>query len=264
MKRTAFLILALSTTLLSCGTQEDSPARGRLDKADQLAGSCGSGQETSCGGQSADACWCDDQCSSFGDCCADVINVCDEFNPCAGASCGDGCSPCAPNDPECFTPSIPFACDADLSCVGAVLPPSCDGTPDSCAGKSCGDSCSPPGPSPATPHACSADGLCAEAVTAPECGGSNGEHKPCAGHACGESCSPCATDDPDCFSPATPFTCNATGSCVETLAQPSCEESQGATCQARCGETSKDGSCFCDTQCQFFGDCCTDRESWCI
>jgi hypothetical protein len=30
----------------------------------------------SCGGQSDDGCWCDDQCAQFGDCCSDVADVC--------------------------------------------------------------------------------------------------------------------------------------------------------------------------------------------
>ncbi len=43
----------------------------------------GSGEEQgpsctgSCGGQSPDGCWCDDQCQNYGDCCADKAAVCD-------------------------------------------------------------------------------------------------------------------------------------------------------------------------------------------
>ena len=39
--------------------------------------------------------------------------------------------------------------------------------------------------------------------------------------------------------------------------------SQGASCMARCGTSSIDGSCFCDDQCEHFGDCCTDYAQLC-
>mgnify|MGYP001323156370 CR=1 FL=1 len=49
--------------------------RKPLGKAD-AAGSCqGAGQDF-CGGKSADACWCDDACENYGDCCSDRYSVC--------------------------------------------------------------------------------------------------------------------------------------------------------------------------------------------
>lgn len=43
--------------------------------------------EGACGGQAAGGCWCDDQCTKYGDCCGDVVAACDPQNSCAG-SCG--------------------------------------------------------------------------------------------------------------------------------------------------------------------------------
>jgi hypothetical protein len=45
--------------------------------------------EGSCGGKSPTGCWCDDQCSQFGDCCPDKADVCDggQTDTCEG-SCG--------------------------------------------------------------------------------------------------------------------------------------------------------------------------------
>ena len=40
-----------------------------------------------CGGQAAGGCWCDDQCTKYGDCCEDVVQQCDPANSCFD-SCG--------------------------------------------------------------------------------------------------------------------------------------------------------------------------------
>jgi len=39
-----------------------------------IGGSC----EGACGGESADGCWCDAECSQYGDCCMDVCDACGE------------------------------------------------------------------------------------------------------------------------------------------------------------------------------------------
>jgi hypothetical protein len=67
---------------------------------DPEAGSC----DGACGGKSADGCWCDAQCSKYGDCCDDYPQVCPNYDDnnddndgedsCAGACGGkspDGC-----------------------------------------------------------------------------------------------------------------------------------------------------------------------------
>ena len=75
--RSPLAVLALA---LACSGQAfDDPNADRhpLGKED-AAGSCRSADgDDFCGGQSDGACWCDDQCASFGDCCSDVTTVCE-------------------------------------------------------------------------------------------------------------------------------------------------------------------------------------------
>ena len=47
---------------------------GKADEAGSCLGGCG-------GIANNGACWCDDECASFGDCCADKASICDA-NPC--------------------------------------------------------------------------------------------------------------------------------------------------------------------------------------
>lgn len=66
--------------------------RGAIGKAD-APGSC---TLNSCGGQSPDGCWCDEQCDGFGDCCSDKQDVCEadpapEPEPEPTASCEGAC-----------------------------------------------------------------------------------------------------------------------------------------------------------------------------
>jgi hypothetical protein len=35
------------------------------------------------------------------------------------------------------------------------------------------------------------------------------------------------------------------------------------SCDGRCGGKSADGTCFCDTLCTYYRDCCTDLATWC-
>jgi hypothetical protein len=39
------------------------------------------------------------------------------YEPCAGRACGDPCSPCAPDDPDCVPVAVVTVCDADGRCV---------------------------------------------------------------------------------------------------------------------------------------------------
>ncbi len=73
----AFGLAAACSVSTTEGAGADDGDRGPLGKAD-AAGSCRSddGQDF-CGGKSAGACWCDDQCVDFGDCCSDVAPVCE-------------------------------------------------------------------------------------------------------------------------------------------------------------------------------------------
>lgn len=64
------------------------------------------------------------------------------YDPCEGLACGDSCSVCAPNDPDCVETADLKYCQADGVCMG-VQPDTCDpsGVYDPCAGKTCGDTC---------------------------------------------------------------------------------------------------------------------------
>jgi hypothetical protein len=77
------------------GSGDGSDAERRpLGKADHI-GSCEAGDADFCGGKSDGNCWCDDLCATYGDCCADVGDVCGADVPdldlCMGdAHCDDG------------------------------------------------------------------------------------------------------------------------------------------------------------------------------
>ncbi len=75
-------------------SEEPSEERGPLGKGD-AAGSCLTQDGDACGGQSDGACWCDEQCVAFGDCCADVDEVCGctplECGPDECGAVADGC-----------------------------------------------------------------------------------------------------------------------------------------------------------------------------
>src|SRR5262245_8291808 len=59
-------------------TASQDDTRGNLGgKADSiLSGSCATADDSFCGGQSAETCWCDDECADFHDCCADAGPAC--------------------------------------------------------------------------------------------------------------------------------------------------------------------------------------------
>lgn len=80
--------------------------RGGLGKAD-VVGSCQTRDGNTCGGQSDGTCWCDEQCSRYGDCCSDYGAVC------LGES---------PSDPPVDTPLTPEEIFDDASLCS-------DGTP---------------------------------------------------------------------------------------------------------------------------------------
>jgi hypothetical protein len=93
----AALLLVLGSA--GCGG-EDPEGRGRgaqvsgAGKADTTV-TC----QGSCGGMAAAGCWCDDQCTFYGDCCLDKQQLCDAGPaPCHGvcvygAHCADYCPP---------------------------------------------------------------------------------------------------------------------------------------------------------------------------
>lgn len=171
------LTLGLSLPLAACVTTDggddgiESP-RGPLGKADAPGTCVAEDGGDHCGGKSDGACWCDDLCAEYGDCCGDKQPVCDGVDPgptlcMADATCDDGqfCdhSQCLSNcPPGNFCPAVCWGACADIPpspqcpdvceavCAGEPEPPlppgcplpgcACDDpppTPDTCEG-SCG------------------------------------------------------------------------------------------------------------------------------
>lgn len=73
------MLVALLATVSACDSVEpvgETPeVRTPIGKADILSGSCASRQVNYCGGQGDGACYCDESCTRYGDCCHDV-DVC--------------------------------------------------------------------------------------------------------------------------------------------------------------------------------------------
>ncbi len=57
------------------------------------------------------------------------------YEPCANKTCGDTCTLCAPDDPDCFETDVIKFCHADGTC--SPTPPCCDGVDASCAAVLC-------------------------------------------------------------------------------------------------------------------------------
>ncbi len=202
--------------------------RGPLDtagKADAL-GTC---TADTCGGQSDDGpCWCDDLCEGYGDCCANKEAVCDA----PPQECGGFLGLLCPTGQMC-TDDPGDDCDPDNG------------------GADCG-------------------GVCVE-----QCGGFGGF--PCdAGYQCidypEDNCDPANGGD-DCAGMCVPecaevvcllacpfgFKTNAWGCEICECADAPTE----ATCAGSCGGQSNNGSCWCDSACSQYGDCCDDYAQIC-
>ncbi len=179
-----------------------------------------------CGTQAPGGCWCDDQCQSYGDCCADVGTACGCIPSCPpGVQCGDdgcggSCGGCLPGE----------------SCVNGWCTPS-GGCVPNCVGKQCGDdgcggSC---GTCPSGQQ-CDASGQCMTSCV-PDCAG-----KQCGSDGCGGSCGTCPSGQQ----------CDASGQCAPI-----------AYCAGACGGQSKIALCYCDSLCTQYGDCCPDYQTTC-
>lgn len=101
---------------------DEQADRGPIGKAD-LYGSCLEIDIMYCGGKSSGNCWCDDLCTTFGDCCADYEAACVDDEPtcdptlfcgqavtcvdgqwypttCGPANCDEPMGPCDPPEGE--------------------------------------------------------------------------------------------------------------------------------------------------------------------
>lgn len=66
----------LVKSLLTCANDASTCAPAGGGGGGGGGGTTGPSCEGSCGGQSADGCWCDSSCSQYGDCCGDYTEVC--------------------------------------------------------------------------------------------------------------------------------------------------------------------------------------------
>ncbi len=181
------------------------------------------------------------------------------YDPCADKLCGDPCTLCAPDDPDCVSSDEVKTCDAEGKCHGSL---------DACPTEDCNqrdaDSCEEYGctalrgtPAPLNPAdgvttlGCDAGDIgCDDAITCAldeagdcwrfsnscipadfaelSCGDARccegdecrGGYSPCGGKQCGESCQLCAPNDPACTETAEEKWCDDSGSCRG--AEPTC------------------------------------------
>lgn len=144
------------------------------------------------------------------------------YDPCEGRVCGDTCTVCAPDDPDCVETAVLKACNAGGECV-AETPDLCtDPAPeyDPCEGLACGEqcfSCDPNDPDcfeTTVVKLCDEEGRCM-AGEPPECTDPEPPtYDPCEGRACGESCTVCDPANPDCSETGVLKACDPEGQCV--------------------------------------------------
>jgi hypothetical protein len=178
------------------------------------------------------------------------------YQPCAGKSCGESCTVCAPGDVSCVETDEVKNCDSTGTCsggpvtcsieagVGVVLP-DCGSL-----GVSVGGNCMVTS-SAAVPECCDAwaqlrcvvegctgsvPGFCRGTfqpqVGSKLCGG----YQPCAGKQCGDACTLCEPGDPSCSEDAVLKTCDRSNACVATTPDctppPSCNPTNVESCGA--------------------------------
>ncbi len=160
-------------------------------------------------------------CDPNGVCVSDTGDVCggeEPYEPCAGKSCGDACTQCAPDDDDCFETEELKVCDPNGVCVsntGDV----CEAAYDPCEDKACGDECKLCAPDDddcaedQVVKACNPEGQCVPIAD----GLCEGFYDPCADKVCGDECKLCAPDDPDCIESQELKACDTGGKCVSDV-----------------------------------------------
>lgn len=228
---------SVDTTEEPAEEQVEEP-RGRSGKAD-LPGSCDVNQ---CGSKGSGLCWCDEKCSDYGDCCFNVNDVCETGNECVQDSeCSDGfcgweddnvtrvCKPFAGVGESCegfVLPSYRSKCGPGLDCI---FPEATHDVPGTCQW---GPTVNPP-----PPMSCDPTLICTQALSCVE-----GQWYPtgCGPANCDAPIGPCPTVNP----PPPPPPSN------------SCEDKCGGPADAA-------KSCYCDSVCKTFNDCCEDYTDFC-
>jgi hypothetical protein len=220
------------------------------------------------------------------------------YDGCAGKSCGETCTICAPGDVNCIETEEIKRCDSAGTCTGGSATCSADAgvgvTLPDCGslGSSAGSVCSAVGSAP-VPECCDASthlrceydactdsipGMCRGTyqalVGSKLCGG----YQPCAGKGCGDACTICEPGDPACSEPAGAKACDRSNACVaatpDCTPPPSCDPSDLGSCGAgqaccavgRCGPI-ETGEGICETADAVTGGCvrcaCEDQPGGC-
>jgi len=287
-----------------------------------VAGNC---SINACGGQSeTDACWCDDLCESYNDCCADKTFICpglgEQCGGLVGIPCADGFCADNPNDScdpqnggaDCGglcveqEPCHSGGCSGQLCIpVSQNLVTTCEWKPEydcvkqsECGNFGPGGTCAwnetpeyaqcledLEGPDGCTSDADCTDGWCRATQNGdPACTPWAQEDDLCAGHVPqwnNEKCAPglvCyqtgegAFDIPGTCRPfcggIAGFPCEPGNHCVLDGNYPDagghCEANAPDSCMEQCGGQSEDSSCWCDSLCTNYGDCCGDYANVCI
>lgn len=261
-RRTEWLVMGMALAVASCtgGDVDDGPAR-TANAAEAVPGSC---SLDDCGAQSPDGCWCDELCESYGDCCADVADVCagdgcapvlcEIYCPFGNAVDDQGCELCACKPSWDCAGFWPQPCPEEMVCVD-VAGDDCD---PAAGGADCPGTCVPAD----DPECPSPEAYC-DAV--------------CGGGAIPEV--PIGCPIPDCACPEPPAgSCEGVCGGADADADCWCDDScaqygdccpdkaavcDGATCAGRCDEYDAGAACQCDDGCAAWGDCCTDFDAVC-
>jgi len=266
-----FLAILGLATFAGCANEsnfEPDPNRAPLGKADHLSNTC----QDACGGKSAGSCYCDDDCTYYGDCCDDKVAICDAPQETAcGGWLGDTCDAseyCHFEDAAiCGWADASGVCaDPPQACTQIFAPVcGCDGETysNSCFANAAGTSVSDDGPCETPPPFCGGFGgiQCPaglECIDDPNdnCDNNNG------GADCGgicvepQGCQPVLCE----IACSNGFKVGADGCEICACADPPAPVD---SCQDSCGGQSNSGACYCDDACVGYGDCCGDFEDEC-
>lgn len=227
--------------------------------------------------------------------------ACDAYDPCEDKSCGEGCTACDPNDPDCVEDQVLKACNGEGLCVAddGLL---CGAPYEPCAGKGCGDLCTVCDPNDPDcieteeVKACDAFGMCTgnppvcepacvegemKQVECNTCVCSGGAwacddqecptYEPCLGKACGDGCQLCDPNDPECVEDDVIKACDPDGVCVaETpdLCEGAYVPCEGKACGDMCTICAPDDlECAEDSvikACNTDGECVPDTMDLCL